>query len=83
MQTMVLAVCDIFVKGKKPLTYLVGNLMPVLEAFLVAVIVSTAFMDNYNRRLHGLFFQCHISLPHVKICLKRRVLDPFQGFMAQ
>lgn len=46
MQTMVLAICDIFVKGKKPLTYLVGNLMPVLEAFLVTVIVSIVFMGT-------------------------------------
>ena len=43
-QTMVLAICDLFVKGKKPLSYLVGSLMPVLEASLVMAIVSIVFM---------------------------------------
>ncbi|MGA3085797.1 MAG: sodium:calcium antiporter [Thermodesulfobacteriota bacterium] len=44
MQTMVLAICDMFVKGKKPLSYLVGSLMPVLEASLVVAIVAIVFM---------------------------------------
>ena len=44
MQTMVLAVCDMFVKGKKPLSYLVGSLMPVLEALLVMAIVAVVLL---------------------------------------
>jgi cation:H+ antiporter len=46
MQTMVLAICDMFVKGKKPLSYLVGSLMPVLEASLVMAIVAIVFMGT-------------------------------------
>src|ERR1035437_4484411 len=46
MQTMVLAICDMFVKGKKPLSYLVGSLMPVLEAALVIAIVAIVFMGT-------------------------------------
>jgi cation:H+ antiporter len=46
MQTMVLTICDMFVKGKKPLSYLVGNLMPVLEASLVMAIVAIFFMGT-------------------------------------
>lgn len=46
MQTMVLAICDMFVKGKKPLSYLVGSLMPVLEASLVIAIVAIVFMGT-------------------------------------
>ena len=44
LQTMVLVICDMFVKGKKPPSYLVGSLMPVLEASLVVVIVAIVFM---------------------------------------
>ena len=46
MQTMVLAICDMFVKGEKPLSYLVGSLMPVLEASLVMAIVAIVFMGS-------------------------------------
>jgi cation:H+ antiporter len=46
MQTMVLAICDMFVKGKKPLSFLVGSLMPVLEASLVMAIVAIVFMGT-------------------------------------
>ena len=46
MQTMVLTICDMFVKGKKPLSYLVGSLMPVLEASLVMAIVAIVFMGT-------------------------------------
>ena len=46
MQTMVLAICDMFVKGNKPLSYLVGSLMPVLEASLVVAIVAIVFMGT-------------------------------------
>jgi cation:H+ antiporter len=44
MQTMVLTICDMTVKGDKPLSYLVGSLMPVLEASLVMAIVAIVFM---------------------------------------
>lgn len=44
MQTMVLTICDMAVKGDKPLSYLVGSLMPVLEAALVMAIVAVVFM---------------------------------------
>jgi cation:H+ antiporter len=46
MQTMVLTICDMFVKGDKPLSYLVGSLMPVLEASLVIAIVAIVFMGT-------------------------------------
>jgi cation:H+ antiporter len=46
MQTMVLVVCDAFVAGKKPLSYLVGSLIPVLEAALVIVTVSIVLMGT-------------------------------------
>lgn len=46
MQTMVLAVCDMFVKGKRPLSHLVGSLLPVLEASLVIVLVALVFMGT-------------------------------------
>jgi cation:H+ antiporter len=44
MQTMVLVVCDAAVRGKKPLTFLVGSLTPVLEGTLVVLVVSFALM---------------------------------------
>jgi cation:H+ antiporter len=44
MQTMVLTVCDLAVKGDKPLSFLVGSLMPVLEASLVMAIVALVLM---------------------------------------
>jgi cation:H+ antiporter len=46
MQTMVLVICDMFVKGDKPLSFLVGSLMPVLEALLVMAIVAIVFMGT-------------------------------------
>ena len=46
MQTMVLVICDMFVKGKRPLSFLVGSLMPVLEASLVMAIVAIVFMGT-------------------------------------
>ena len=46
MQTMVLVICDMFVKGDKPLSFLVGSLMPVLEAALVIAVVSLVFMGT-------------------------------------
>ena len=44
VQTMVLVACDVAVKGKRPLTFLVGALSPVLEALLVALVVSAVLM---------------------------------------
>ena len=44
VQTMVLVVCDIAVGQKRPLTFLVGALSPVLEALLVALVVSGVLM---------------------------------------
>lgn len=46
LQTMVLAICDMFVKGKRPLSFLVGSLMPVLEASLVMAMVAIVFMGT-------------------------------------
>jgi cation:H+ antiporter len=40
--TMVLVVCDLF--AARPLTYLVGSLVPVLEGLLVVLTVSVALM---------------------------------------
>ncbi len=40
--TMVLVICDLF--ANRPLTYLVGSLLPVLEGLLVVLIVSVVLM---------------------------------------
>ncbi len=44
IQTMVLIVCDIAAGRKSALTYLVGSLIPVLEALLVILVVSFVLM---------------------------------------
>ncbi len=44
VQTMVLVVCDIAVGKRRPLTFLVGALSPVLEALLVTLVVSGVLM---------------------------------------
>ncbi len=44
VQTMVLVVCDIAVGPKRPLTFLVGALSPVLEGLLVTLVVSGVLM---------------------------------------
>jgi cation:H+ antiporter len=44
IQTGVLIVCDYFVTEKKPLSYLVGSLMPVLEASLVIGVTAVAML---------------------------------------
>jgi cation:H+ antiporter len=44
VQTMVLAVCDVAVGPRRPLTFLVGALTPVLEAMLVVLVVSGVLM---------------------------------------
>src|SRR5580698_4792792 len=44
MQTMVLVACDAAASRRKSLSYLVGSLVPVLEALLVILVVSAALM---------------------------------------
>lgn len=44
MQTLVLVICDAVVRGKRPLSYLVGSLVPVLEGLLVLQVIAVAFM---------------------------------------
>ena len=46
VQTMVLVVCDVAVRGERPLTYLVGSLMPVLEALLVLLVMAGVLMGG-------------------------------------
>ena len=46
VQTMVLAVCDRTVGGDRPLSYLVGSLIPVLEGVLVVVVVAFVLMGS-------------------------------------
>ena len=46
VQTMVLAVCDRSVGGDKPLTYLVGSLIPVLEGAVVVIVVAIMLMGT-------------------------------------
>ena len=40
IQTVVLVLCDATVRGDRPLSHLVGSLLPVLEAALVVVVVA-------------------------------------------
>ena len=44
VQTMVLAICDVAVGPRRPLTFLVGALTPVLEAMLVVFVVAGVLM---------------------------------------
>lgn len=44
IQTAVLAICDYFVIEKKPLSYMVGSLIPVLEASLVIAVTAVAML---------------------------------------
>ncbi len=44
VQTMVLVICDAVAGRERPLTFLVGALSPVLEALLVALVVSGVLM---------------------------------------
>ena len=39
-QTLVLVICDAVVSGERPLTFMVGSLIPVLEAFGVVLVVT-------------------------------------------
>jgi cation:H+ antiporter len=44
VQTMVLVLCDAAASGDRPLTYLVGSLVPVLEGVLVVFLVAVTMM---------------------------------------
>ncbi len=44
VQTMVIAICDIAVPGDKPLSYLVGSLVPMLEAAIVIAVTTLVLM---------------------------------------
>jgi cation:H+ antiporter len=46
IQTMVLLVCDFATGPKRPLTYLVGRLTPVLEGLLVIILVAGVEMGS-------------------------------------
>jgi cation:H+ antiporter len=46
VQTLVLAVCDFVVGPRRPLTFLVGALTPVLEGLLVVLVVSGVLMGS-------------------------------------
>jgi cation:H+ antiporter len=46
VQTMVLVLCDFAAGGRRPLTYLVGALTPVLEGMLVVLVVSGVLMGS-------------------------------------
>ncbi len=46
IQTMVLVLCDRAVGGDKPLTYLVGSLIPVLEGTMVVIVVAVMLMGT-------------------------------------
>src|SRR5438045_5150758 len=55
VQTMVLVICDIAVGRERPLTFLVGALSPVLEALLVALVVSGVLMGTLLKPSTTLF----------------------------
>jgi cation:H+ antiporter len=46
IQTLVLVLCDRTVKGDRPLSYLVGSLVPVLEGILVVVVTSVMLLGT-------------------------------------
>ena len=46
MQTLVLVILDASVRGKRPLSFLVGSLVPVLEAVLVMAVVGVMLMGT-------------------------------------
>jgi cation:H+ antiporter len=49
IQTMVLVICDVAVGPRRPLTFLVGALTPVLEGMLVVLVVSGVLMGSLLR----------------------------------
>ncbi|HEU4977904.1 MAG TPA: hypothetical protein VFT42_03315 [Solirubrobacteraceae bacterium] len=44
IQTMVLVLCDAVVRGERPLSFLVGSLIPVLEGALVVLVTAGVLM---------------------------------------
>jgi cation:H+ antiporter len=46
MQTLVMVICDFVVVGDRPLSHLVGSLVPVLEASMVIMVVSVVLMGT-------------------------------------
>jgi len=46
MQTLVLVICDRAIRGERPLSYLVGSLIPVLEGLLVVFVVGLMLMGT-------------------------------------
>jgi len=46
IQTLVLVLCDRAVKGDRPLSYLVGSLVPVLEGLLVVVVTAVMLLGT-------------------------------------
>ena len=46
MQTLVLVICDRVIRGERPLSYLVGSLIPVLEGLLVTFVVAVMLMGT-------------------------------------
>lgn len=46
MQTLVLVLCDRVVRGDRPLSFLVGSLMPVLEGLLVVLVVAVMLLGT-------------------------------------
>jgi len=50
IQTMVLLICDYAVGPKRPLTYLVGRLTPVLEGLLVIILVAGVDIGSLLKR---------------------------------
>jgi hypothetical protein len=70
--TMVLVICDLF--ANRPLTYLVGSLLPVLEGLLVVLIVSVVLMGALlptSVRIAG-----RISPAGHRVALDRRGVGP-------
>jgi len=55
IQTMVLLICDYAVGPKRPLTYLVGRLTPVLEGLLVIVLVAGVEMGSLLKPSTAIF----------------------------
>src|SRR5690242_7372003 len=46
MQTLVLVLCDRAVRGDRPLTFLVGSLVPVIEGLLVVLVVAIMLLGT-------------------------------------
>src|SRR6476660_1720203 len=46
MQTLVLVLCDRAVRGDRPLSFLVGSLVPVIEGLLVVLVVGVMLLGT-------------------------------------